>query len=79
MASLGGGHLSKRSLSRLWSIRNLDWSYILWLNASDRDADEPELYDRRNDLYEQRNVIAEYPEVAGRLELELRRFVAGLK
>jgi hypothetical protein len=49
------------------------------LNASDRDADEPELYDRRNDLYEQRNVIAEYPEVAGRLELELRRFVAGLK
>ena len=62
-----------------WSIRNLDWSYILWLNAPDRDADKPELYDRRNDLYEQRNVIAEYPEVAEKLELELRRFVAGLK
>ena len=62
-----------------WSIRSHDWSYILWLNADGRDADKPELYDRRDDPYEQRNVIAEHTEVAEKLELELRRFVAGLR
>jgi len=63
---------------RSWSIRDRDWSYLLWLNADDRDPACPELYDRRGDPYEQRNRIAEHPEVGEKLELELRRFVAGL-
>ena len=40
---------------------------------------ERELYDRDADPSEQSNVVAEYPQEAERLELELRRFVASLR
>jgi arylsulfatase A-like enzyme len=59
---------------RQWSIRNQDWSYLLPIDGSNLI----ELYDRQNDPTEQRNVANIYPEIAAHLELELRRFVAGL-
>lgn len=60
-----------------WSIRNHDWSYILWLDIEEKT--KPELYNRREDLYEQHNLVGQEPELAEALELEMRRFVAGLK
>ncbi len=56
-----------------WNIRDERWSFLM---AFDR---ERELYDREADPTEQENVIGEYSGEAQRLELELRRFVAGLR
>ena len=59
---------------RQWSVRTYDWSYLLNIDGSH----PPELYDRRNDPTEQVNLVEEEHEVAERLELQLRRWVAGL-
>lgn len=61
-----------------WSIRDLEWSYIQWLDAPERDTDRPELYRRTGDLYEQTNVIDAHPDVAARMELELQRLFTRL-
>ncbi|MBC7288705.1 MAG: sulfatase, partial [Armatimonadetes bacterium] len=78
---------------RSWAIRTPEWTFQLMLSPlpkspagpPDRDLGkaamfgEPrELFDRQNDRSEQRNLIAELPEVADALELRLRRFMAGL-
>jgi arylsulfatase A-like enzyme len=79
--------------SRSWSIRNKEWSYILWLPESPAPREgtpwtlggtfktprKPELYDRENDPLEQHNLVDEYPDVADELELTLRRFVSTLR
>ena len=79
--------------SRSWSIRNKEWSYILWLPETPAPREgtpwtlggtfktprKPELYDRENDPLEQHNLVDEYPDVADELELALRRFVATLR
>ncbi len=56
-----------------WNIRDDRWSFLM---AFDR---ERELYDRAADPTEQRNVIAEYPDVACAMELDLRRQIADLR
>ena len=53
-----------------WAIRTEDWTYLLPL----RGERVPELYNRRTDLAEQHDVVADHPEVADALELTLRRF-----
>src|SRR5262249_51864630 len=57
-----------------WSIQDAEWRYLLFLDGSR----PPELYHRPQDPYDQRNVLAEHPEVGDRLELEIRRLVARL-
>lgn len=59
---------------RQWSIRNHEWAYLLNIDGSR----EPELYHRPTDPTEQRNLVSEYPEIADRLELQLRRWVSSL-
>jgi len=60
--------------NRQWSIRTHEWSYLLPLYEA-----TPELYDRTDDPTEQDNLVGERPELAAELELELRRFVDGLR
>jgi len=60
---------------RQWSIRSHEWAYLLNVDGSGG----PELYHRPSDLEEQHNVVAEHPEIADALELELRRWVASLQ
>jgi arylsulfatase A-like enzyme len=57
------------SLQKSRTIRTPEWTYIMYL-----DGDSPELYDRKNDPTEQRNVLAEHKGIADALELQLRRF-----
>ncbi|MCL4546040.1 MAG: sulfatase [Chloroflexi bacterium] len=59
-----------------WALYTHDWAYLHTLDEQQR---APELYDRRNDLTQQHNVLASHPAVARDLELELRRFVAKLR
>jgi arylsulfatase A-like enzyme len=61
-----GGHWGRE-----WAARTHDWSYLLPIDGSR----PPELYDRRADPAEQRNIIAAQPDVAAEMELALRRFV----
>ena len=77
---------------RSWSIRDDEWTLILWLPQRPKRMDEtpwtlggtlempkrPELYHRKTDPYELRNVIDDHPEEAERLELALRRLAASL-
>jgi len=56
-----------------WNIRDQRWSFLL---AFDRG---PELYDREADPTEQNNVIDEYPDVACRMELDMRRQISELR
>jgi len=58
-----------------WAIRTADWTYLYNL----RGARPNELYDRRGDPAEQRNVIEEHREAADALELTLRRFAESLE
>ena len=60
---------------RQWSIRNHQWVYLLNIDGSGG----PELYHLPSDPEEQHNVVANHPELAGALELELRRWVARLQ
>jgi len=62
-----------------WNIRSRDWSYIHWLPGARHGKTENELYSRRKDPGEQKNVLDQHRDVADELELELRRFVAALK
>jgi len=59
---------------RSWSIRSKEWSYHLFLDKNT----PPELYNLKKDWGEQKNVIAENPDIAKKLELELRKGVAEL-
>jgi arylsulfatase A-like enzyme len=59
---------------RQWSIRSAEWAYLLNVDGSGG----PELYHRPGDPAEQHNLVAEHPDVARELELELRRWVARL-
>lgn len=75
-----------------WSIRDEDWTYIKWLERSRRDAGftpwtvggtlgaptSPELYFRKNDPYEQNNIINKEPDKAEELNRELEEFVKKL-
>ena len=60
---------------RQWSIRNRQWAYLLNIDGSAG----PMLYSRLDDPTEQNNVVAQHPEVAHALELQLRRWVASLR
>ena len=53
-----------------WSIRTEDWSYFLPL----KDERKPELYNRKEDPSEKKNIVKEHRDVADTLELTLRRF-----
>jgi arylsulfatase A-like enzyme len=57
-----------------WTIRDQAWSYHLFIDGNR----PPELYYVADDWWEQANVIEEHPDRAAHMELELRRFVAGL-
>lgn len=67
-----------------WSIRNDEWSLYLWLDGyqvkpwDPRRPGQRELYYLAQDPAETTNLVADYPKVADGLELELRRFLAGL-
>jgi arylsulfatase A-like enzyme len=68
---------------RAWAVRTRDWTYVEHLTAGGRGArvrtaGPRELFQRSDDLREQRNVVAQEPRVADELELHLRRFVAAL-
>ena len=65
---------------RCWCIKNHDWSYMFWFESKKYlDIWPAQLYDLEEDPEEQNNVIKEHPEVAEKLELELRRFVDSLQ
>jgi len=78
--------------NRAWSIRDEEWTLILWLPTRPKRMDQtpwtlggtletpksPELYHRGSDPYELKNVLEEHPDEAMRLELTLRRFVSTL-
>ncbi len=57
-----------------WSIQNEEWRFQLFVDGSKPS----ELYHRPDDAYDQRNVIEQHRDVADAMELELRRWVAGL-
>ncbi|MDO8588444.1 MAG: sulfatase [Armatimonadota bacterium] len=57
----------------VWSIRTDEWSFVYKPRNQSR-----ELFDRRNDLAEQKNLAGELPERAAELELLLNRFVETL-
>ena len=61
-----------------WAIRTREWSLLLPIRQAANAArtGRPELYDRRNDLYEQNNLIDEHPDVAEDLERQLRQWAA---
>ena len=71
-----------------WSIREGDWSYVLWLGGKMggrpteagyyKKPSPPELYNRSVDKYELNDVIAAHPDVALRLDQKLREFMANL-
>ena len=58
-----------------WSIQTHEWRYILPIDGSK----PPELYHRLEDPYDGRNVRQNYLNIADKLELTLRQWVAGLK
>jgi len=61
---------------RCWCIKNHKWSYMFWFKSKlYSDIWPPELYNLKNDPGERKNVIEDYPEIAEKLELELRKFV----
>jgi len=67
-----------------WAIRDGEWSYILWFGDKGHYEDEivdrpPELYHIATDPGEQQNVLQDNPEVARKLELELRTFVEKIR
>jgi arylsulfatase A-like enzyme len=60
---------------RQWSLRTHDWSLLLPIDGSAG----PELYDRRADPGEHRNLVAAEADRAAAMELQLRRFVDELE
>jgi arylsulfatase A-like enzyme len=60
---------------RNWAVTDGKWKFIL--NFDKGKANE--LYDLQGDLKEKTNLLEEKPQKATELELELRRFVAGLR
>ena len=66
--ALSGHHVGQ------WAIRDSEWTYLMPLDS----GVVPELYYRPDDATEQHNVIDDFRQVAGRLELELRRQVAAM-
>ena len=60
---------------RAWRINDREWSLLLNL---DKDNSK-ELYNLREDPGEKQNLISVKPQKAMELELELRRFVSGLR
>ncbi len=77
-----------------WSIRTDRWTFHMLLRRMPQSPAGPdgrdlgkaarfgqprELFDRAADRAEQHNIIDQYPDVADKLELQLRRFMADLK
>jgi arylsulfatase A-like enzyme len=60
---------------RNWRVSNPEWAFIL---NFDRGSSN-ELYNLKEDPSEQHNLISDNPQKAMELELELRRFVSGLR
>lgn len=60
---------------RNWRVSSQEWAFIL--NFDKGKANE--LYHLKEDAAEQNNLISENPQKAMELELELRRFVSGLR
>ena len=72
-----------------WRIRDTEWSYYMFAPEEETNRSGPELYkiddtykvpgplefNREKDWMERENVIAQYPQVADKMELELRRFL----
>ena len=57
-----------------WAIQDHEWRYQVFLDRSR----PPELFHRPSDPQDQDNVARQHPEMARRLDLELRRWVASL-
>jgi arylsulfatase A-like enzyme len=60
---------------RAWRINDHEWNFILNLDKNKSN----ELYNLKKDPGEKTNLVNDAPHVAMELELELRRFVAGLR
>ena len=58
-----------------WRVNDYEWSFIL----NHVKGKTNELYNLKADPREKENLINENPRKADELELDLRRFVAGLK
>ena len=72
-----------------WRIRDEEWSYYMFAPEEETNRSGPELYkiddayrvpaplafDRKTDWMERENVIEQYPDVAEKMELRLRRFM----
>jgi hypothetical protein len=60
---------------RNWAVTDGDWKFILNFDKGKSN----ELYSLKADPEEKSNLLNEEPQRAVQLELELRRFVAGLR
>jgi hypothetical protein len=60
---------------RNWRVSNQEWAFTLNFDKGKSN----ELYNLKEDPEEQKDLISENPQKAMELELELRRFVAGLR
>ena len=74
-------HSLKSGIGASRSIRTDEWTFVYWPRgkpaappSKDVAPRATELYRRSTDPAEHENVVAEYPDVAGELELRLRRF-----
>jgi iduronate 2-sulfatase len=62
-------HDRTHASSQNWSLRTKKWRYIIYNNGSE------ELYDHETDPNEWDNVVARHPDVAARLNGEIRRMI----
>jgi len=58
-----------------WTIRNKEWSYHLYIDGSK----SPELYNIKQDWWEQKNIIEKNRSIADEMELTMRRAIDSLK
>lgn len=67
-------YLTEATWEVKWGIRTAEWKLIKVLDPGVHQADQDELYHLPTDPDERANVIEQYPDVADRLELRLRRW-----
>jgi arylsulfatase A-like enzyme len=66
----------RRGQALEWSLRSLNWSFLLPVSADPDDAFRgPQLYVQPDDRWEMNNVIQHHPELAEELERKLREFI----
>lgn len=59
-----------------WALRTEDWKFILARSVDYYGSPPRELYDRRSDPLELRNIAEDKPEIAAELEAELEDWIA---